>query len=109
MSSESRRMPRRAVAGTVEVIDAMTGERIGQLGNLSVGGMLLMASTPLAEDALYQLRFALPDSAGDTIEVGAHILWCDAASAPGQFWAGIRFLGLDPHTTHRLREWSHAG
>ncbi|MEO5629256.1 MAG: PilZ domain-containing protein [Thermomonas sp.] len=108
MTSESRRMPRRAVTGTVDVIDSMSGHRIGQLGNLSLGGMLLMASTPLAEDALYQLRFALPDSAGDAIEVGAHVLWCDAASAPGQFWAGIRFLGLEPETTGRLRAWSQA-
>ncbi len=108
MTSESRRMPRRAVTGTVEVIDTMTGDRIGQLGNLSVGGMLLMASTPLGEDALYQLRFELPDSPGDAIEVGAHVLWCDAASAPGQSWAGIRFLGLEPSTTQRLREWSQA-
>lgn len=109
MTNESRRMPRRAVTGTVEVIDTMSGERIGQLGNLSVGGMLLMASTRLDEDALYQLRFALPDSPGDAVEVGAHVLWCDAASAPGQSWAGIRFLGLEPEATNRLREWTQAG
>ncbi len=102
-------MPRRAVSAAADVIDSMSGDRVGQLGNLSLGGMLLMASTPLGEDALYQLRFALPDSTGDAIEVGAHVLWCDPASAPGQTWAGIRFLGLDAETTRRLREWSQAG
>ena len=105
MGAESRRMPRRTVAGLIEVVDVMTEEHIGHLGNLSVGGMLLVASTPLAEDALYQLRFTLPDSGTQAIEVGAHVLWRDDASAPGQSWVGLRFLGLAPQATRTLREW----
>lgn len=105
MGRDSRRMHRRDVADIINVIDTMTGDTMGHLGNLSVGGMLLIASIPLAEDSLYQCRFVLPDSGEDSIEVGAHILWLDKASAPGQFWAGVRFLGLDSDTTRRLRIW----
>ena len=88
MGSESRRMPRRTVSGLIDVVDAMTEESIGHLGNLSVGGMLLIARAPLAEDGLYQLRFSLPDTE-EPLEVGA------------------RFLGLAPALTRRLREWTH--
>lgn len=109
MGAESRRMPRRIVAGLTEVVDVMTEETIGHLGNLSVGGMLLIASVPLVEDALYQLRFNLPDSDGQGVEVGAHVLWRDDASAPGQSWAGLRFLGLAPQATRSLREWVGRG
>ena len=70
-----------------------------------VGGMLLIANTRLPEDALCQLRFTLPESDGHSIEVGAHVLWSDDASAPGQSWAGLRFLGLAPQVTRSLREW----
>lgn len=105
MDRESRRMHRRDVAGMIDVIDTMTGERMGHLGNLSVGGMLLIASVPLVDDALYQCRFVLPDSGEESLEVGAHVLWLDDANAPGQSWAGVRFLGLDPDTTQRLRAW----
>ena len=105
MGRESRRMHRRDVAGRIDVVDTMSGQTMGHLGNLSVGGMLLIASVPLTEDALYQCRFILPDSGENSIEVGAHILWFDNASAPGQSWAGVRFLGLDPDTTRRLRIW----
>lgn len=105
MSRESRRLYRRDVAGIVDVIDTMTDETIGHLGNLSVGGMLLIASVPLVDDALYQCRFVLPDSGEVSVEVGAHMLWVHSASAPGQFWAGVRFLGLDPDTTRHLRAW----
>lgn len=109
MGAESRRMPRRTVAGLTEVIDVMTDQPVGHLGNLSVGGMLLIASVPMAEDALYQLRFNLPDSSGPGIEVGAHVLWRDDASAPGQSWIGLRFLGLAPQATRSLREWISLG
>ncbi len=109
MGTESRRMPRRTVTGLIEVIDVMTEERIGHLGNLSVGGMLLIAGVPLVEDGLYQLRFSLPDSDGQSIEVGAHLLWRDDASAPGQSWAGLRFLGWAPQATRSLREWVGRG
>lgn len=105
MGRESRRMHRRDVAGMVDVIDTMTAETMGHLGNLSVGGMLLIASVPLVDDGLYQCRFVLPDTGDDRIEVGAHMLWVQSASAPGQSWAGVRFLGLDPDTTRRLRAW----
>ena len=109
MGAESRRMPRRMVSGLNEVVDVMTEETVGHLGNLSVGGMLLIASTPMVEDALYQLRFNLPDSSGPGVEVGAHVLWRDDASAPGQSWIGLRFLGLAPQATRSLREWINHG
>lgn len=109
MGAESRRMPRRTVTGLIEVVDVMTEEPIGHLGNLSVGGMLLIASVPLVEDALYQLRFSLPDGDAQHLEVGAHVLWRDDASAPGQSWAGLRFLGLAPQATRGLREWVGRG
>ena len=109
MGAESRRMPRRTVTGLIEVVDTMTEEPIGHLGNLSVGGMLLIASKPVVEDALYQFRFILPDGDGQPLEVGAHVLWRDDASAPGQSWAGLRFLGLAPQATRSLREWIGRG
>ena len=110
MGRDSRRATRRAMSGTVLVTDTMTEEVIGRIGNLSASGVLLIASTPLTDDALYQFRFALPDSSGaQAVEVGAHVLWVDGASAPGQSWVGLRFIGLSTETTQRLRRWAEAG
>lgn len=109
MTHESRRMPRREVPFTIAVVDCMTESSVGHLGNLSVGGMLLIASSPLVEDALYQLRFALPDGDGPALEMGAHVLWCDRAGAPGQSWVGLRFLALPPQAVQHLEAWVAAG
>ena len=108
MGVESRRQPRRAVPGMVDVIDTMTDEVLGHLGNLSSGGMLLIANRSLPDDGLFQLRFNLPDSIGTAqpIITGAHVLWQGRGHAPGQSWIGMRFLGLSRDAAHRLRLWS---
>ena len=105
MGIESRRQARRTVPGMMEVYDTITEEPVGYLGNVSVGGMLLIANRALVDDALYQFRFALPDDVGETqpLEVGAHVLWVDDASAPGQSLRAIA-----SRTCHSCRRSSQA-
>lgn len=111
MGIEARRQPRRKVPGMVEVIDTMTEEAVGYIGNVSVGGMLLIANRSLPDDALFQFRFVLPDDINDAqpLELGAHVLWQDDSSASGQKWIGLRFIGISPEATRRLRSWTQQG
>jgi c-di-GMP-binding flagellar brake protein YcgR len=107
---EFRRARRRKVSDTVLGTDRMTDSVVGRLGNLSETGMIMIASAPLAEDALYQLRFRLHDPRGreHAFEVGAHLLWLDHASAPGQAWTGFRFIAVAPEQAEELRQWIEA-
>ena len=110
MIAEARRSPRRQVPDMVPVLDMMEDAVVGRLGNLSESGMLLLASAPLHEDALYQLRFALPQLGRDVqIDVGVHLLWSERAQAPGQAWAGFRFLTISQAHRDLLRQWINAG
>lgn len=108
MGVDGRRKPRRRVAGMAEVTDTMTGEVVGHLGNVSQGGMLLIANRRLAPDGLFQFRFALPDDSGAPVwlETGAHVLWEDVRAAPGQPWIGLRFIGLPPDAAQLLANWT---
>ena len=108
MVTDGRRKPRRSVPGMVEVTDAMTGEAVGCIANLSAGGMLLIANRRLVPDGLFQFRFALPDDAGGmaSLETGAHVLWQDVHGAPGQHWIGLRFIALPPASAHLLTHWT---
>lgn len=110
MIQEFRRARRRKAPAGIAVEDAMTGDVIGRVGNLSESGMLLLSNAPLANDALYQFRFDLPDADGrkHPIEVGAHLLWSDQASAPGQRWIGFRFIGLSDEHARLLHVWVEA-
>ncbi len=110
MIDEFRRARRRKMPDAILVIDVMTDNVVGRIGNVSETGMLLIASTPLVEDALYQFRFHLHDQRGreTALEVGAHLLWLDRASAPGQAWTGFRFIAIPEDQAVQLRQWIDA-
>ncbi|MET4599689.1 PilZ domain-containing protein [Stenotrophomonas sp. 2694] len=104
---DTRRAPRRQVSDLVPVTDQMRDSVVGRLGNVSETGMLMLASAALRDDALYQLRFPLPlaDGRSEWIDVGVHMLWSEPAHAPGQSWAGFRFLTLSREHRQLLRRW----
>lgn len=107
MNDDTRRAPRRQVVDQVPVTDMMAEAVIGRLGNVSETGMLMICSVPMCEDALYQLRFAIPGASGQPLQldVGAHLLWSEQSHAPGQSWAGFRFLTLRREHRDQLRAW----
>lgn len=109
MNAEYRRAKRRRAVETIEVVDTMTEQVVGRIGNVSETGMMMLATLHLMDDALFQFRFTLPDSVGRgrgrSIEVGSHQLWSDAANVPGQFWAGFRFIDISPDDAAQLRAW----
>lgn len=107
MNIEKRRGPRKRPDVVLQVSDAMTGEVVGQLGNISLEGMMLVASAPITDDALYQFVFHLPDAHGrlHPIEVGAHELWSERTSMQGRSWAGFRFIDISPADLRVLRDW----
>ncbi|MDH5822914.1 PilZ domain-containing protein [Luteimonas sp. RD2P54] len=108
MSQEFRRARRRKAPDTIVVTDAMTGNVVGRVANLSETGMLLLANTGLVNDALYQFRFTLPggrERRDQLLELGAHLLWTDQVSAAGQAWTGLRFIGLNDEQARQLRAW----
>ncbi len=105
--NDYRRAKRRKINLNIEIFDTMTETSIGKLSNLSETGMLLIMHQPLMNDALYQLRFRLPDNSGveRSVEVGAHELWADDAAAPGQVWTGFRFIDVAPADLAFIRDW----
>ena len=105
--NEKRRLPRKRPDVALNVTDAMTGEVVGHLGNLSLEGMLLLAQRPIADDALYQFSFHLPDSHGrlHPIEVGVHEQWSAPGTMRGQSWVGFRFIDVAPDDAGVLRDW----
>jgi hypothetical protein len=107
MSTEHRRNKRKRADVIVQVTNALTGEVMGRVGNLSTDGMMLVANRALREDALYQFVFHLPDERGHAhpLEVGVHEQWSEPANVPGQFWAGFRFIDIGDDDFVLLSRW----
>lgn len=108
--SEFRRAKRRRADHAIQVIDTMTDVPIGRIGNLSETGCLLVLTEPAVDDALYQFRFSLDVRGMErfALEVGAHELWQDDAAAPGQVWAGFRFIDMSTESREHIRKWVNA-
>ena len=106
-TSEQRRAMRKRALDPIEVSDALTGENLGRVGNLSSDGMMLIGRRLLNEDALYQVRFRLPDREGrmHMLEAGVHEMWSEPAAVPGQHWAGLRIIAVSDADTEILKQW----
>lgn len=105
--SNQRGAQRKAVDATILVEDAIAERKLGRVGNLSRSGLMLIGAEPLRDDALYQLRFALPDADGQTahMEIGVHEQWTEQASVPGQYWSGVRIIAISNDDQTRLARW----
>jgi hypothetical protein len=111
MSAENRRSKRRAVETVLEVTDTMTGMPMGRIGNLSIDGLMLISNVPVRDDALYQVAFPFPPGPGtpkQTIEIGIHEQWNEAANVAGQYWAGFRIIDISPADRATLKAWIEA-
>ncbi len=108
---EHRRAKRRHPDQPVHVINTMTGEPIGQIGNLSSDGMMLIAHREIRPDALYQFSFPLHRERGAPVEIeaGMHEQWSEPASVPGQHWAGFRIISIGVEDQELLTEWCESG
>jgi hypothetical protein len=110
MNDERRSAPRKPSTDPIEVIDSISGENIGRISNLSRNGMLLICHRPLNDNALYQLRFRLPDRSGShaEIETGVHTMWSEQASTNGYQWAGLRIISISGPAAASLDRWLDA-
>lgn len=103
---ENRRSRRRPTQQGIDVTNVLTGEPLGQVGNLSADGMLLVANHQMADGALYQVEFELPGATPPRrLAVGLYEQWSEAASTPGQFWAGFRIIDIAPDDRVALGAW----
>lgn len=105
--NEQRRAPRKRPDYVVLVTNALTGQPLGQLGNLSSNGMLLISQHTPRSEAVYQVNLPLPsrDGSTPTIEVGIQEQWHEPAATPGQIWSGYRIVAIGAADATQLERW----
>lgn len=102
-----RRSLRKRVAEAILVSNAMTGETLGRIGNLSVDGLMLISAAPIPEEHVYQVHFPLRDALHMThrLEIGIQCLWSDAARTERTFWAGCKIVDISEGDQALLDAW----
>lgn len=107
MNDERRSAQRKPANAPIEVVDSISGENIGRIGNLSRTGIMLICHRPLRDNALYQLRFRLADKHGAAaeIETGVHTMWTEQAATNGYQWSGLRIISISSAAATLLDHW----
>ena len=85
-------------------VSDVDGKRLGVIGNLSLGGMMLIATRQLHADGVLQLKIDIPQELGSgLISIGVKILWCTPANSPQEYWAGLETIDISDTDRESLR------
>jgi hypothetical protein len=105
--NEHRRSRRKPAYLTIPVVNKMTGQTLGRIGNLSADGMLLVCEVPITQGALFQLGFELSNAQGNphSIDIGVQEMWTENANVPGQYWAGFQFIDVSDRDLAAIESW----
>ncbi|MEJ2575720.1 MAG: PilZ domain-containing protein [Gammaproteobacteria bacterium] len=105
--AEHRKHPRCDLADEgwrAGLVDQLTGERLGEVVNLSRGGMMLLAAEPLEPESIYQAELTAtgPHGEHEQFSAGVLALWSSPAGAPGSSWVGLEIIDIAPPEHARL-------
>jgi len=109
-TANQRRAQRKRAPFSALVTDVISGKPLGQLGNLSTTGLLVICSQPPRSEALYQVSLPLPESglgidAATPIELGIQEQWQEITASSSQIWAGYRIVAITDVDAARLDYW----
>ena len=92
-----RSQRRRTLAGSVKIINQFDDVVLGRLVNITTEGLMLVNSTPLTTDTLYQVVLDLPESLNNTtrIELGMDCLWTSPTTPDADmYWSGCHIIDI---------------
>jgi hypothetical protein len=104
---EQRRAPRKRATSPMPVIDVMSEGVVGQLGNLSATGLMLLVGSAPRSGVVQQVVFTLPDAQHreHRVEIGIQEQWHEPAASAGQYWAGYRIVAASEDDVRAIDEW----
>lgn len=87
-----------------KVIDQVTGNVLGDIVNLSPGGMMLITSQDIAIESLHQVecRATSPEGQETRFTAGTMVLWRAEASEKHTYWVGLQIIDIDQASRNRL-------
>ncbi|MCB1759457.1 MAG: PilZ domain-containing protein [Gammaproteobacteria bacterium] len=104
---ENRTSPRKRVHEKIQVVDLNSGEVMGNLVNISTGGLMLLSEVPLAPNRLFQLSLVLPSQldGAASIEFGVECLWVqDAEESNAPCWAGFQIIDISEQSSQLIAQ-----
>ncbi len=101
---KDRRIPLAHSGWRARLVDQMTGNILGEVVNLSPGGMMLLAVETITTGRLYQVMCIASDGSGQErrFSAGITVLWRSEANQKPGCWAGLKIIDLDAESQQCL-------
>ena len=93
--SEQRRKRRVTIPDHPQILDAHSGEVLGELVNLSVDGLMAVSPGSIVCGTLCQMRIPLLCN-GERVEIqiGVESLWSEDTNDSGTYWTGFQIIDI---------------
>jgi hypothetical protein len=87
-----------------ELNDQVNGKKLGEVVNLSPGGLMLITSIAVEVESLYQVECLTtsPDGQIGRFTAGIMVLWRTGSSQTDTYWAGLQIIDIDLESQERL-------
>ena len=97
---ERRREPRIAVSVPLQVYDLARECYLGNVANVSRGGLMLFSPTAIGGNRIFQIAVTLPETVGaqdkTQLFLGVESLWQESCDDGQGFWVGFQIIDLQP-------------
>lgn len=97
LPDERRKIPRKMIAYFTRVFDARSNEMIGNLGDITSAGAMLISHEEIPVDEDFDLRLELSEDVSDahSMDFGARSIWCEPDLDPTRFNVGFEITRID--------------
>lgn len=91
--TDQRQIERHQLSSYLAVYNARTGRSMGQIGNLSTSGLMLISLLPVMVGHIFDMQVRIPEGEGERImNFQALSHWCQADVSPGHFDSGFSIV-----------------
>jgi Tfp pilus assembly protein PilZ len=94
---ERRKQPRKQLMSYTQVFDLYNGNLLGYLGDMNLGGVMVIGDKDVDINTKLTLAIELPELEGVTatrMTIPARVVWCEPDISPEYFNIGFEFQKL---------------
>ncbi|MCJ8169880.1 PilZ domain-containing protein [Atopomonas sediminilitoris] len=104
---ERRYQPRVAPQQPLELLDSITGKRMGRVVDISEEGLLIFSETMIEAESIWQC--VLVCSEDTEVPLGVECLWSRAGGDGQHCWAGFHIIDITDEHSAQVQAWVLAG
>ena len=101
---EQRKLKRRNFILNIEVQEKNSGKILGDLGDITTEGIMLVSDDPITENKSFSLKIELPEEADEPLEIvfDAQSIRCQKTIHEAIFITGFKITALDEENREKI-------